>query len=170
MTRVTSRSSRVCGCIALLAVPLLAGCEAMLAQKYDIDSQFYKIPDGSKLILNQPLNIPAGMAHVVIQPGRSGAGANRYAVNCQLEVRQLGPVKVEPDTFDITRAENSQEWVSQPSIMRFYRILHLQSAAQPGVLQLMCQDWEGPLLGKNITIPEMRAALGNVITLEFPPR
>jgi hypothetical protein len=54
--------------------------------------------------------------------------------------------------------------------MRFYRILHLKSAAQPDVLQLMCQDWDGPMLGRNVSIPEMRAALGDVITLDFPPR
>jgi hypothetical protein len=164
----TSSISRVCGCSVLLAIPLLAGCQAMLAQKYDIDSQFYSIPAGSRLVLNRPLNIPAGTAHVVIQPGRSGANAS--GVSCQLEVRTLGPVKVQPDAFDITWAENSREWVSQPNIMRFYRRLHLQSAAQPDVLNLVCQDWDGPMLGKYVSIPEMRAALGDVITLEFPSR
>lgn len=170
MMDVTNWISRVCGCIVMLAIPLLAGCEALLAQKYDIDSQFYRVPSGSRLILNQPLNIPAGRAHVVIQPGRSGAGSNPAGVSCQLEVRSLGPVKVQPGTFEITRAENSREWVSQPNIMRFFRILHLQSAAQPDVLRLMCQDWDGPLLGKFVSVPEMRAALGDVITLEFPSR
>jgi hypothetical protein len=165
-----TRISRFYGCIVLLAMPLLVACEAMLAQKYDINSQFYKIPPGSKLVLNRPLDIPAGRAHVVIQSGRSGAGANEYAVNCQFEVRMLGPGRVQPDTFTITWAEMSREWVSQPNIMRFYRILHLQSAAQPDVLKLMCQDWDGPMLGRNISIPEMRAALGDVITLEFPSR
>jgi hypothetical protein len=168
--RISTRIVRVCGCITLLAIPLLDGCEAMLAQKYDISSQFYKIPAGSKLILNRPLDIPAGRAHVVIQSGKAGAGANQYAVNCELEVRTLGPVKVQPDTFDISWAELSREWVSQPNIMRFYRVLHLQSVAQPDVLKLMCQDWDGPLLGRNISVPEMRAALGDVITLEFPSR
>jgi hypothetical protein len=168
--RIAIKISCVHGFIAMLVIPLLAGCAVLSAQKNDINSEFYKIPAGSKLIMNQPLNIPAGRAHVVIQPGRSGAGANEYAVNCQFEVRTLGPVKVQPDTFDITWAELSREWVSPPNIMRFYRIFHLQSAAQPDVLKLMCQDWDGPLLGRNISIPEMRAALGDVITLEFPSR
>ncbi|MGD8312557.1 MAG: hypothetical protein PVJ66_08160 [Gammaproteobacteria bacterium] len=158
------------GFLALLAMSLLAGCETLLASKYDINSQFYKIPAGSKLILHQPLNIPAGKAHVVIVPGNSAADTNVDAVNCKFEVRNLGPARVQPDTFDITRAEMSREWVSQPSIMRFYRVLHLQSARQPDVLKLMCEDWDGPMLGKNISIPEMRAALGDVITLEFPSR
>jgi hypothetical protein len=155
--------------LAVMAL-LLAGCGVLQAQKNDINSEFYKVPAGSKLILNRPLDIPAGRAHVVIQPGRSGAGTNQYAVNCQLEVRTLGPGSVQPDTFDISWAENTREWVSQPNIMRFYRVLHLKSAVQPDVLQLMCQDWDGPLLGKYVSIPEMRAALGDVITLEFPAR
>jgi len=167
---VTTRISLVSGAITLLAMSLLAGCTAVVSQKYDIDSQFFRIPAGSRLVLNKPLNIPAGRAHVVIQPGRSGAGADVDGVNCQLEVRALGPVKVQPDSFAITRAENSREWISEPNIMRFYRILHLQSAAQPDVLNLMCEDWDGPLLGKYISIPEMRAALGDVITLDFPTR
>jgi len=161
---------RTAGFLALLTLPLLAGCEGLLASKYDVNSQFYKIPAGSKLILHRQLDIPPGKAHVILQAGRSGAGANQYAVNCEFEVRTLGPGKVRPDTFDIPWAEMSREWVSQPNIMRFYRVLHLQSAAQPDVLQLMCQDWDGPLLGKNISIPEMRAALGDIITLEFHAR
>ena len=167
---ITTRMLRVSGFIILLAIPLLASCEGLLASKYDINSEFYKIPPGSRLILNRPLDIPAGRAHVVIQSGRSGAGASQYAVNCEFEVRTLGPGKVQPDSFSITRAEMSREWVSRPNIMRFYRVLHLQSAAQPDVLKLMCQDWDGPLLGRNISVPEMRAALGDVITLEFPSR
>jgi len=167
---ITTSTSRACGFIALLAIPLLAGCEGLLASKYDVNSEFYKIPAGSKLILHRPLDIPAGRTHVVIQSGRSGAGANEYAVNCEFEVRTLGPGKVQPDTFDITWAEMSRQWISQPNIMRYFRILHLQSAAQPDVMKLMCQDWDVPLLGRNITVPEMRAALGDVITLEFPSR
>ncbi len=155
--------------LAFMAM-MLVGCEVLQAQKNDINSEFYKVPAGSKLILNRPLDIPAGRAHVVIQSGRSGAGANQYAVNCQLEVRTLGPGRVQPDTFDISWAENTREWVSQPNIMRFYRVLHLKSATQPDVLKLMCQDWDGPMLGRNVSIPEMRAALGDVITLEFPAR
>jgi len=168
--RKRNRTSRIAGFIALLSLPLLAGCEGLLTSKYDINSEFYKIPAGSRVILNRQLDIPAGTAHATIQQGRPGAGANQYAVNCEIEVRTLGPGKVQPDTFEITWAENSQEWVSQPNIMRFYRVLHLHSAKQPNVLKLMCQDWDGPLLGRNISIPEMRASLGDIITLEFPSR
>ena len=162
----------ICRTAVFLAVMamMLAGCEALLAQKYDINSEFYKVPSGSKLILNRSLDIPAGRAHMVILAGRSAAGANRHSVNCQLEVRTLGPGRVQPDTFDISWAENSREWISPPNIMRFYRVLHLKSSAQPDVLKLTCDNWDGPLLGRNVSIPEMRAALGDVITLEFPAR
>jgi hypothetical protein len=165
--KIVTRTRRVAGYLVLLAVPLLAGCEGLLASKYDVNSEFYKIPAGSKLVLHRTLIITAGRAHVVIQSGRSGAGANQYAVNCEFHVRTLGPGEVQPDTFTITRAENSQEWINQPVIMRFYRVLHLQSATQPDVLKLICQDWDGPLLGRKISIPEMREALCDTISLEF---
>ena len=171
MLKFISTTRRATGYLILLAMPLLAGCEALLASKYDMNSPFYKIPDGSQLVLHRTLNIPAEREHVVIQSGRSGAGgANQYAVNCEFYVRTLGPGAVQPDTFTITRAENTQEWVNQPSIMRFYRVLYLRSATQPDVLKLVCQDWDGPLLGRKVSIPEMRAALGDVITLEIPSR
>ena len=167
---VSGRTKRAIGAFALLAMPLLAGCEGLLASKYDVNSEFYKIPPGSKLVLHRTLNIPAGSAHIVIQPGRSGAGTNHYAVNCEFHVRTLGPVEVQPDTFTITRAENSQEWINQPVIMRFYRVLYLHSATQPDVLKLICEDWDGPLLGRKVSIPEMREALGDTISLEFASR
>ena len=51
--------------------------------------------------------------------------------------------------------------------MKFYRVMYLQSDTQPGVMQLTCQDWDGPLQGKDITVPEMREALGNIAGFEF---
>lgn len=170
MQEVRTVSLRVARSLVWLLLPLLAGCEGLLASKYDINSRFYKIPAGSRLVLHESLNIPAGKAHVVIQSGRIIPGANQYAVNCEFQVRTLGPGQVNPDTFTITRAERSREWISQPNILRFYRVLHLQSAVQPDVLKLVCQDWDGPLIGRDISVPEMRAALGDIITLEFASR
>jgi len=154
----------------MLMVLLLAGCEAMLATKYDVNSEYYHVPAGSKLTLHQTLQIPAERARVRLQHGTVVPGVDQYAVNCEFEVRNLGPVVVTPDTFTIRRAERSWQWVSQPNIMRFYRVLHLESATQPDVLKLVCQDWDDPLLGRSISIPEIREAVGDIITLEFASR
>ena len=153
--------------ITVLVAISLAGCAYNQEVKRDIDSPFYKIQSGSKLVLHQDLNIAAERSHASIQHGETTPGLDNYAVGCQLEVRKLGPGVVNADTFTVTRAESSQEWISQPSIMRFYRIIYLKSDKQPGVMNLSCQDWDGPLMGKAISVPEMREALGSIITFEF---
>jgi hypothetical protein len=78
----------------------------------------------------------------------------------------IGLIKVS-GTFTISRAESSQEWISQPNIMRFYGVIYLQSDTQPDVLRLTCQDWDGPLMGTDITVPEIRDALGGYFSFEF---
>lgn len=148
--------------LVIVASTLLGACAHNAAVKRDINSQFFEIRPGSKLILHRVLNIPAESAHVTF-------GKGQYDVNCEFEVRTLGPGVVQPDTFTVTRAWISREWISHPNIMRFYRVIKLQSERQPDVLQLVCQAWDGPLLGRNITVPEMRAALGDTFSFEFAP-
>ena len=145
----------------------LAGCAYNQEVKRDIDSPFYKILPGSKLVLHQDLNIAAERSHVSIQHGETSPGLDNYAVGCQLEVRKLGPGVVSADTFTVSRAESSQEWISRPNIMKFYRIIYLKSDKQPDVMNLTCQDWDGPMMGKAISVAEMREALGSIITFEF---
>jgi len=156
--------------VVLMAVALvgsLGGCAYNQEVKRDINSPFYKILPGSKLVLHQDLNIAAERSHVSIQHGEATSGLDNYAVGCQLEVRNLGPGVVTADTFTVSRAESSQEWISRPNIMKFYRVIYLKSDKQPGVMNLTCQDWDGPLMGKAVSVAEMREALGSVITFEF---
>lgn len=144
----------------------LAACNPMAVSK-DVNSRYYSIPSGSKLILHQDLKVPAGKAHINIQHGRTAAGLDNWTVGCELEVRKLGPGVVTADTFIITRAEVSREWVNRPSTMRFYRTLYLESDTQPNVMNMECQYWSYPLHGDTIPVAEMREALGSVATLEF---
>ena len=148
--------------IIIAVVLLLAGCEKHAAVKRDINSQFYEIRPGSKLVLHRTLEIRPGSAHVTF-------GGGNYDGNCDFEVRTLGPGVVQPDTFVVTRAWSAREWISHPGIMRFYRVMKLHSERQPDVLQLVCQDWDGPLLGRDISVAEMRAALGDTFSFEFAP-
>ena len=150
-----------------LIVALTLALAACASQMHNVDSNYYSIPSGSKLVLHQDLNIPAGKAPVNIQGGGSAAGLNNFNVGCEIEVRKLGPGVVKADTFTITRAESSQEWINRPSTMRFYRTMYLKSDTQPGVMKMVCQYWDYPLHGKDISVAEMREALGNVVSFEF---
>lgn len=153
--------------LAVFIVASLAGCPNPMAVKDDVDSQFFDIRPGSKLTLHQDVSISSGQAHASFQHGKVVSGLDNYAVGCELDVRKLGPGSVSADTFTIKRAESSQEWISQPNIMRFYRVMYLQSDSQPDVLHLTCQDWDGPLMGRDISVAEMREALGGIFSFEF---
>jgi hypothetical protein len=151
----------------VLVIASITGCANVMAVKDDVNSQFFYIRPGSKLILHKDVNIPKERSHTGFQHGKVVSGLDNYTVGCVLDVRNLGPGMVSAGTFTVSRAESSQEWISHPNIKRFYRVIYLQSDAQPDVLRLTCQDWDGPLLGTDISVPEMRDALGAYFSFEF---
>jgi hypothetical protein len=146
---------------------LLAGCQTTATT--DVNSIWFRIRPGSTLVLNQPLRIPAGEAHVDLQNGQVTGGVDEYTVNCRFEVENLGPHTVSPDTFTITDASDASEWISQPAIMRFYKVLRLKSERQPEVRKLVCQDWDGPLQGRPVSVGEIEKAVGAWVTFKFAP-
>jgi len=151
----------------MLFALVLAGCQTTATT--DVNSLWFKIRPGSTLVLNQPVEIPAGVAHIDLQNGQLSGGVDEYTVNCTFEIENLGPHTVTPDTFLITDASDAQEWISQPDILRFYKVLRLKSDRQPDVLKLVCQDWAGPLLGRPVSVGEIEKAVGAYFTFHFAP-
>ena len=149
-----------------LTIVALAGCNT--AQTRDVNSPFYKIPPGSAIVLNKELNIPAGQAHINLQDGTPSSAVGNYNVSCTFSVRNLGPSTIKADTFTIRETSTSQEWVSRPDIMRFYREFRLESAQQPEVMNFVCQDWDGPMMGRPVSVPEMQKAVGEYVSFKFP--
>ena len=152
---------------AAFLVVSVSGCPNPMAVKDDVDSPFFDIRPGSQWILHQDVTIPSGRAHANFQHGQVTSGLDNYAVGCALDVRDLGPGTVTAGSFTIRRAESSTEWISHPNIMKFYRVIYLQSDTQSGVMRLTCHDWDGPLLGRDISVPEMREALGGIASFKF---
>jgi hypothetical protein len=144
----------------------LAGCNT--AQTRDINSPFYKIPPDSEIILNKDLNIPAGQAHINLQGGVETSGVGQYHVSCTFNTRNLGPSTIKAGTFRIRETSSMQEWVSRPDIMRFYREFRLESATQPDVMNFVCSDWDDPLTGRPVSVPEMEKAVGDYVSFKFP--
>jgi len=153
------------GLCGVVIATLLAGCQTVGTK--DTSSINFRIPRGSKLVLNKEFTIPAGVAHVVFQHGEPGPAANEFDVNCSFEVRDLGPRVIQPDSFLITRWGSQREWVNQPSILRFYKDFHLQSERQAGIMPMTCQVWSYPLIGRPVTIRQVQEALGGYFTFEF---
>jgi hypothetical protein len=148
-----------------LTIVALAGCNT--AQTRDVNSPFYKIPPGSTIVLNKELNIPEGQAHINLQDGTPSSAVGNYNVSCTFSVRNLGPSTIKPDSFKIRETGTSQEWVSRPDIMRFYRQFRLESAQQPEVMNFVCQDWDGPMMGRPVSVPEMQKAVGEYVSFKF---
>ncbi len=148
-----------------LTILALAGCNT--AETRNVNSPFYKVPAGSSIVLNKELTIPAGQAHINLQDGIATTGAGNYNVSCTFSVRNLGPSTIKPETFTIKETSTGEEWVSQPNIMRFYREFRLTSATQPDVMHFVCQDWDGPMMGRPISVPEMEKAVGEYVSFRF---
>jgi hypothetical protein len=153
------------GLLGLVIAALLGGCQSVGTN--DPASINFRIPHGSRLVLNRELTIPAGVAHVIMQQGEPGPAANEFEVNCTFEVRDLGPRVIQPDSFLITRWSSQRKWINQPSTLSFYKVFHLQSERQADIMPMTCQVWSDPLIGRPVTIRQVQEALGNYFTFEF---
>ena len=147
----------------LFAAGLVVGCQT--TRSTNPDSIWYELPKGSKLVLNQDLEIPAGQAHTIVQNAKAGTSAYKLEVMCRFEVEQLGPRTIHPDTFLITEVSQGRQWVNEPSTMLFYKDLHLQSEQQQAILPMRCGYTDYPLLGEPVTIEQIRETLGRLFTL-----
>jgi hypothetical protein len=151
--------------LALLALTL-AACHS--AASRDVNSPSFTIPRGSSLTLHKELPIPERQRHVKLQHGKPVSGVDGFKANCQMRVYDLGVEAIRPDRFQIARTGEGREWESRPYVLRFFRVLHLESETQPWVIKLICQRLDDPGWGRNVSVPEMREAVGDYITFEFP--
>jgi len=147
---------------------LLALCSCQSMHSNDPSSIFFDIPDGSTLTLNKKLPIAEGDTHALIQAGKviKTSEVNKYDVNCRFDLKKFGPRTIEPETFKVRRTEEGQEWVSQPSIKRFYTEVYLDSEKGTDVIKLVCQDW-GDAIDKNFPVADMQKTLGDYFTFKF---
>ena len=150
----------------LISVIALNACSSM--QSTNPDSMYFEIPEGSTLSLNKSVSIPANDTHTVIQGGKEikDKDKNEYAINCRLDVKKFGPRTIEPEDFKITRTEDGTNWISKPSIMRFYTEVYLSSDKGTDIIKLVCQEY-GDQKDRNFTVKEMQDALGDYFSFKF---
>ena len=152
--------------ILSLSIITLSSCSSF--QSNDPDSMYFEIPKGSTLSLNKKLTIPNNDTHAVVQQGKEikDKEKNEYAINCRLDVKEFGVRTLEPEDFRITRTEDGQNWISYPSIMRFYTEVYLSSDKGTDIIKMVCQEY-GSQTDRNFTVAEMQQALGDVLTFSF---
>jgi hypothetical protein len=170
------------------AIVLLGACQSYSTPSED--SPYYAVPVGSRIVLNRPLIIPPDHASVYIQRGQivPFSQFDDYAPHCRFELSTVSPTAqtVEPDAFVVYKV--GQEIIVGRALTRpglllaqsggdrgdghdaklYSRILYLRSTKQPDVLRVACGEWHDYSFSRHLTIQEIRAALGNLFTLELP--
>lgn len=152
--------------ILLLVALVTSSCASLYSN--DPNSLTFDIPKDSTLSLNKKLSISASDTHAVIQHGKetTDRDKNDYAINCRLDVKKFGPRTIEPEDFTVTRTEDGQNWISQPSIMRFYTEIYLSSDKGTDIIKMVCQEY-GDQTDRNFTVAEMQTALGDYVSFTF---
>lgn len=151
--------------VVLVAVFLLSGCQT--TRSNDPDSIWFRVPPGSRLVLNQPLEIPAERAHLMLQNGTAATVSSDFDVSCRFEVVDLGPRTIQPDTFEVHSMSSGREWINHPHTMRFYKVIRLQSDTQADIMPMKCSYEDDPRFGRPVTMTQIQQALGSIFTFEF---
>jgi len=154
--------------ILLTAITVLFISACASSQTSDPNSLSFRIPKGSTLSLNKELTIPYNDTHAVVQHGAEVKDRDKkeYAINCRLDVKDFGPRTIAPEDFTITRTEDGQNWISEPSIMRFYTEIYLSSNKGTDIIKMVCQEY-GSQTDRNFTVAEMQNALGDFFSIKF---
>ena len=177
--------------IALLTLTL-AACQT--DAKLPVSSPYFQIPVGSRLVLNQPIEIPPTYATVRLQFGKivSRFHTQDFEPVCVFESNLVGEAaqRIEPDSFEIIRVRIGSSTLSaqvapQPGLIKvfswrdgggssrqYYKTeLFLRSAKQPQILAMTCQHAgeEGYALTElnPLTVAEIQQALGAYFTLQL---
>ena len=171
--------------LLVLSAILLSACQSW--HEPSETSPYYAIPVGSKLVLNQPVTIPAGTASVYIQRGQIVPynGRDTYYANCKFEVETIrsAAYTVQPDEFVVSKVRQRIELnrhfepgtlVAQTGdssgdvTSKYYaRLFYLESTKQPDVLRMVCGRWDYRAFSNHLTIQEIRSALGDMFTLRL---
>lgn len=178
--------SKIAVIVAMILV--LTACQQMPVQ--DETSVYSRVAVGSSFVLHEILTVPAGHARVFLQGGEvvGKTKLNRYRPHCNVEVRTVsdGSLRIEPDTFLVTRVEvDEEEVVSRPQPLR-YAAMHvgdgvdsisvialfvrhwLTSERQPEVMSLTCHGaFDTPFYATPPSIAEIRQVLGETVTLNL---
>ncbi|NOR42763.1 MAG: hypothetical protein GQ572_05450 [Gammaproteobacteria bacterium] len=114
------------------------------------------------------MTISSSNTHGTIQAGKliNDDAREFYDINCRLDFKKFGPRTIEPEEFSITRTEDGQNWISQPSILRFYTEVYLASNKDTDIIKMVCQIY-GDSNDRNFTVAEMQTALGDFISIKY---
>lgn len=158
MSRCRALRSRL-PCVAALA---LVGLQGTLGA-----DQAYEIPAGDRLVLQKPLQVSPGTAHLWIQAGELSVKVNHYYPACQVEVEHVmdSPQTIRPDEFVIKESVNSRDSFSRG--MDAYKTrMTLSSKRQPNVRSVTCEVWDDAAMGGFLTRDQIQSTLKGLFSME----
>ena len=166
---------------------LLAGCAT---GPYPVTSPYFRIPEGSRLLLKQSLTIPPNSARVYIQYGKvvTPKEKDQYYAHCWFlssEVVNTAQI-IKPDIFIVTKTQKFEDVVQRqgtyllaslasrsilssdggPTAVEYTTRLSIHSANQPNIIQFVCSYWEDPVDAKHLTVAEIQKVLGDMAELK----
>lgn len=175
--------------LACLAFSLTA-CQS--SANLPISSPYFEVPVGSRLVLNQPIEIAPTSATVRLQFGKivSRFESQDFELACVFESNIVGKTAqlVEPDSFEIIRVRRgsntssaqaaprtglvpvSARFVADGGSRQYYKTeLFLKSEKQPQILAMTCQHAResGDSDFRPLTVAEIRQALGGYFSLRL---
>lgn len=158
----------------LLLAPafLVAACATQTST--DGGGESIRLAGDEQFTLTQPLTIPNGWARIPIQDGEvldNRRDIQQSRAYCELETgtvaRPDNPNVVQPDEFASSRLTYFRS-ISVDRSPRTYSVkVQLSSDKQPDVRRLQCHRTSDPLFSTDVSVQEIREALGSVI--EFAP-
>jgi len=97
----------------------LTGCAT---KQYPITSPFFRIPSGTRIVLNETLTIPPNTARVYLQFGKviSAKEKDRYQPNCWFRSWKVleTPQIIQPDTFIVIQTQKNEDYVQNISNLK----------------------------------------------------
>lgn len=170
----------------LLTFTLSFICSCNHTHTKDIQSQFYSVEVGSKLILNKPIVIKANTARTFFQSGQvtKEKNLNIYYPHCSITMNNLTDTNrtIMPTMFIIYKVVDDEEYAQihnlfasinslgrgdGPSIIGQATYYYLKSIKSPDVRTLECIQWGDPYDVKYVSIADINLSLGEFFTLEI---
>ena len=159
----------------ILVFPLtcaLASC--VINIDIDTGGSSQRIKAGSRVILTQDVAIPDKWARIAIQDG-APVPARRDIVRskpfCELGTdvvsRPDKPQIVQADEFEAYEVRYRRSLVTDDENRTYTTLMLLRSERQPKVRRLSCERTGSPIYSGDLTIEEIRQALGDFVQLEL---
>jgi hypothetical protein len=175
--------------VCALLIIWLAGCQGPLVQiEGDENSRYFRIPDDSKLVLQQELLVPARTDRLYFQKGKVSLWqyVNQYLPYCALTLHAKKDVAqtIVPDEFIVHKMYRQYlfDLAMGPVMVAelepgggmtyqvFATLLELRSEKQPDIVRMTCANWGLPQDLAHLTLGQMRESLGDIFVLELPKR